>query len=181
MTRSSIMRRQRQRGFTMMEVLISLIVIAIGLLGLAGLQTKMVGVEMEAYQRSHAVILLDDMMNRLRVDEANVRIGSYDDIGGDCSSFVPPATNSSGFICEWVKAIQGVAGSEDVGALIGGQGCLEVLADDPKTIRVSVAWQGMTPTVAPANELVCGADDYGNETLRRVVSGIVVLPPEEDE
>lgn len=164
--------RARQEGFTMMEIMITVIVIAIGLLGLAGLQTKMVGVEMEAYQRSHAMILLDDMMNRIRADEAGARANNYDSTGGS------PCTVAA--ICAWLDGLAGVAGTEEVGAMIGAQGCLESISATPKTIRVSVAWQGMTPTAAPPAELTCGQGNYGDETLRRVVSGTVVILPEEE-
>ncbi|WP_168224954.1 pilus assembly protein [Azoarcus sp. DD4] len=161
-----------------MEILISIVVIAIGLLGLAGLQTKMVGVELEAYQRSHALILLDDIMNRIRADEASARAGAYDALPGDCTT---PGTTAAANMCAWLNAIQGVSGGEEVGSLIGGQGCVESIGIAPKTLRVTVAWQGLTPTAAPEAGITCGADDYGDEAMRRVVSGVVVILPEEEE
>lgn len=170
--------RRRQGGFSIMEVLISIVVIAIGLLGLAGLQTKMVGVELESYQRSHALILLDDIMNRIRTDEAGARAGSYDALPDSCTT---PATTAAANMCDWLNAIDGVSEGEEVGSLIGGQGCVESIGTDPKTLRVTVAWQGLTPTAAPGEDITCGADDYGDENLRRVASGVVVILPEEEE
>lgn len=160
-----------QRGFSLVEILVSILVLAIGLLGLAGLQSKMLAAEMEAYQRSHAMILLEDMMNRIRADEDGARANAYDSID-----------NVNSNIIGWKAALAGKSGDEVVGAMIGAQGCLASLATDPKTIRVSVAWQGLSPTALPASGDPCGQDDYGaDDTLRRVVSGtVIVLPPEEE-
>ena len=56
-------RSPRNSGFTMIEVLVSLLVITFGLLGLAGLQTRMQQAEFESYQRSQALVLLYDMVD----------------------------------------------------------------------------------------------------------------------
>lgn len=157
------------RGFALLEVLISILIVAVGLLGLAGLQTKMLGVEMESYQRSHAMILLDDMMNRIRADEPGARSGNYDSEG---------KANTN--IEEWKAAIAGKSGAEEVGGMIGAQGCLESLNNAPKTIRVVIAWQGLTETAVPPDDIECGSGDYGNERLRRVVFGTVIILPPED-
>lgn len=159
-----------QRGFSLVEILVSILVLAIGLLGLAGLQSKMLAAEMEAYQRSHAMILLEDMMNRIRADEDGARANSYDSI----------ATENAN-ITAWTAALEGYSGDEVVGAMIGAQGCLTSLGTNPKTIRVSIAWQGLSPTIAPPSGDSCGDGDYGDEALRRVVSGtVIILPPEEE-
>lgn len=159
-----------QHGFSLIEILVSILVLAIGLLGLAGLQSKMLAAEMESYQRSHAMILLEDMMNRIRADEDGARANAYDSID---------TTNAN--ITEWLSAVAGKSGTTVVGAMIGAQGCLTSVGTNPKTIRVSIAWQGLSPTVAPASGGSCGEGDYGEETLRRVVSGtVIILPPDEE-
>jgi type IV pilus assembly protein PilV len=35
---------------------------------------------------------------------------------------------------------------------------------------ISVAWQGLAPTVAPVSTLTCGSGAYGDEARRRVVT-----------
>jgi type IV pilus assembly protein PilV len=60
-----------QRGTTLLEVLITIVILAIGLLGLAGLQARLQSSEMEAYQRSQALILLNDMASRIATNRAN--------------------------------------------------------------------------------------------------------------
>ena len=54
-----------QGGATMIEVLITIVILAFGLLGLVGLQAKVQLAEVESYQRAQAVVLLNDMADRL--------------------------------------------------------------------------------------------------------------------
>ena len=56
----------------MIEALVSLVIIMFGLLGLAGLQTRMQQAEFESYQRSQALILLYDMVDRINTNRATV-------------------------------------------------------------------------------------------------------------
>jgi type IV pilus assembly protein PilV len=65
--------------------------------------------------------------------------------------------------------------------VIGARGCVEELqAKDetpglckPGIYRVTVAWQGLHPTKAPA--LACGKDLYGDDTNRRAISVRVAI------
>ncbi|MCK7574683.1 MAG: hypothetical protein MZV65_01400 [Chromatiales bacterium] len=60
------------------------------------------------------------------------------------------------------------------------RGCIErVGTNRPITLRVSVTWQGMTPTLAPPAALTCGATAEAlsgdNATVRRVAHVLVTL------
>lgn len=55
-------------GFGLIEVLIAMLVITIGILGMAGLQSKSLQHNQVAYLRSQAVILANDMMDRIRAN-----------------------------------------------------------------------------------------------------------------
>lgn len=57
---------RRNHGVTLIEVLVTIVILAFGLLGLAGLQSKInIGV-IESYQRGQAVVLLNDMAERMK-------------------------------------------------------------------------------------------------------------------
>jgi type IV pilus assembly protein PilV len=62
------MRRQLVRGFTLIEVLVTLVILTFGLLGIAGLMAKGQRVSFEAYQRQQAVALATDMAERIRAN-----------------------------------------------------------------------------------------------------------------
>ena len=68
------------RGFTMIEVLVSVLIMAVGLLGLAGLQATGLRANLNTYMRSQAALLAYDMADRMRANKAGVDAGNYDAI-----------------------------------------------------------------------------------------------------
>ncbi|MBZ4192819.1 MAG: type IV pilus modification protein PilV [Candidatus Contendobacter sp.] len=68
----------RQKGFTLLEVLVAVLVLAIGLLGLAGLQATSLQVNQSASMRSQATNLAYDMADRIRANRSAARAGDYD-------------------------------------------------------------------------------------------------------
>lgn len=175
-----------QHGFSLIEVLVTLFILVIGLLGLAGLQSKMLGAEFEAYQRSQALMLARDMANRIQLNPTESRADAYSSntVYGTGDSFAEncsPTALVDRDLCAWSRALKGVAvvNSDGVklGSLMGAKGCVEKLSGDDTShvvIRVTVAWQGLAPSVAPSVD--CGRGSYGtDDALRRTVSVIVAL------
>lgn len=173
-------RRQAQHGIVMLEVLITVVILAFGLLGLAGIQARMHVAEMEAYQRAQATVLLRDMSDRLQSNGKNATsyvttqpLGTGQSIG-DCSALASAALDR----CEWSNALLGAsetAATAKVGAMIDARGCVEVLDNSmPRVFRVSVAWQGLNSTTAPQASS-CGSNSYGNENQRRVIVAQVII------
>ena len=178
--------KSRSRGFTLLEVLITIIILAVGLLGLALLQTNSLSNQLEAYQRAQAILLLEDMSNRIRVNSAAARAGAYadgSDYGlspaeeADCLAITDDAAARD--LCLWEIALAGAAtklGDANVGSIVGARGCVENLAgsaDGEHIVRLTIAWQGMTETVAPPSS--CGEGEFGPDAQRRVASIDTVL------
>ncbi|MGH8460238.1 MAG: type IV pilus modification protein PilV [Stenotrophobium sp.] len=69
--------RYRMLGFTMIEVLIALIVLTLGLLGVAGLQIYGVRNTNNSYYRSQAAIVMNDMAERIYANVPAVQQGQY--------------------------------------------------------------------------------------------------------
>lgn len=179
-----------QRGSSLIEVLVTLVILLLGLLGLVGLMVQSQRSQMESYQRMQALVVLQDMVNRINTNRKAA--GCYalpDPIGTD---YVVPtggtlavtaacpvvtaeqiawAERTDQDIREWNNLLLGStekSGTRDVGAMLGARGCItEVTAG---VYQVSVVWQGGGATVAPPVAVTCGSGLYGNEALRRAVS-----------
>lgn len=95
MIRQPILRRPRaamppaqasgQHGFTLLEILVAIVVLSIGLLGLAGLQAVSLNNNQIAYFRSIATQQAYDMADRMRANlgtptTGGVRAGDYDNL-----------------------------------------------------------------------------------------------------
>lgn len=178
-----------QRGTSLLEVLVTIVILAFGLLGLAGLQAKTQLLEVESFQRAQAVLLLADMRERISSNGANaanyavMNVGTNDSQPADCSSVTPQANKD---ICEWSNALKGSAekmGTSNTGAMAEGRGCIQQLQPPdpsagvctPGIYRITVVWQGKNPTVAPAAGLNCGLGSYTPDTTRRAISSQVTV------
>lgn len=166
---------RKNAGFSMVEVLITIVILTFGLLGLAGLQAKALSAQMEAYQRSQALVLLKDMANRINANRKNAAAyvttlgtgAACPDIGTSIAS-----TDLNGWCNELLGAAE-TQGGANVGAMIGARGCITQIAapssGTPAQYVVTVAWQGLSTTIAPSDN--CGSGQYGsNDAMRRVIS-----------
>ena len=172
------------RGVSLIEILVTIVILAVGLLGLAGLQMRLQSSEVEAYQRTQASLLLEDMANRMGANRRNAvsyATGSASPLGTGDSQPATCTGGGQGFdTCQWSNALKGAAeqsGTNNVGAMIGARGCIENLGADQ--YQITVVWQGLTPLSAPASS--CGAGLYNgaagssciNDLCRRAMSTIV--------
>ena len=69
-----------ERGFSLLEVLIALLVLSIGLLGIAGLQTFSLQFNHQSYERTQATLLISDMAEKIIANPLGGRAGGYDGI-----------------------------------------------------------------------------------------------------
>jgi len=68
----------RCKGMTLIEVLIALLVLSIGILGLATLQTASLNFNAGASQRTQATVLAYDMADKMRANRTAAQAGAYD-------------------------------------------------------------------------------------------------------
>ncbi|MDZ7902174.1 MAG: type IV pilus modification protein PilV [Rheinheimera sp.] len=66
-----------QRGMTMLEILIAVMVLSVGLLGVAGLQTTNLRNSQSAHQRTMAVLLASGMAERIRANRTVALAGGF--------------------------------------------------------------------------------------------------------
>jgi type IV pilus assembly protein PilV len=84
--------RQAAAGFTLVEVLVALLVLSIGLLGLAALQLTSLSLNTDSYLRTQATFFAYDIVDKMRLNPAGVTSGNYDvavsgDAAGKISSY----------------------------------------------------------------------------------------------
>lgn len=175
----------RQRGVSLIEVMVTILILSIGLLGVAGLQSRLQMSEMEAYQRSQALLLLNDMASRIATNRnraADYVTTSANPLGVGMTCPTASSTRQEIDRAEWCQSLQGAAesvGTSKLGAMIGGRGCVESLGSGEYLI--TVAWQGMGPISAPPASVACGVNQYDggtdsactNDLCRRVATTIV--------
>ncbi len=69
-------------GTTLMEVLVSLLVLSFGLLGIAGVQSVSLRNNQAAYYRTQATMLTSEAIERMRGNKIGVANGDYDNAAG---------------------------------------------------------------------------------------------------
>lgn len=72
-------RKNRQCGVSMLEVLVTLVILSIGFLASASMQVQSMRANQDAYQRAQALIVLGNLMDRMSSTPRAVAAGLYDD------------------------------------------------------------------------------------------------------
>lgn len=171
-------------GFTLIEVLVTFLIIGIGLLGLAALQTSTVNEQFEAYQKVQVTSMLDDMAQRLRSNPVAAKAGEYtvavsQPYGQQPLAVCSLTPGSARDLCEWNRNLAGAAATDGLKAQpLKAGGCIDMQTLSgtfgETTIRVAIAWQGMTASIVPGDD--CGIGAYGeNDGFRRVAFRDVII------
>ena len=131
MTRSTHPALASARGFTLVEVLVALVVLSIGLLGIASLQLSSLRWNQGAAARSQATLLAYDIVDRMRANQKSATLGEYDQAYG-------AATGNTGSVSladkqRW-KSLLGQT-------LPSGDGMVERTATGTTTtFRITIQW-----------------------------------------
>jgi type IV pilus assembly protein PilV len=149
-------------GATLIEVLVTMVIVAIGLLGLAGLQVANTRNALDAYYRSQATFLAHDIIDRIRVNRASaadyaVAVGSKNAAGADAVAVAD--------VAEWKYALDNETpplppaniGDPGVGhqgrpGLPDGEGSISINAN---TVTVIVEWDDRRPAAANSDHASC--------------------------
>jgi len=159
----------RQSGFSMIEVLVTMVIVAFGLLGLAGFITRGSAVGVESNQRARALALLDDMSERIQGNKSFAASYVSTTVRGDGVMDCGGLTSAALDVCQWNNVL---FGTND--ALSGGgtqtlhfRGCV-TQPDPAQTVYVvTVAWVSALAGTPPADG--CAAGTFGDDSYRRVV------------
>ena len=103
-----------QRGVGLIEVLASLLVLSVGILGVVALQSRAVQFNQGALYETRAAMLAADMVDRMR---ANARvIGAYDQSRGNCERAQAPISYSMSCFGPSIECGGGDMARDDIAA-----------------------------------------------------------------
>lgn len=171
-----------QRGFGLLEVLITLVIMAVGLLGIAVLQVMSKRSNFEATQRTTASMLANFIVERMRANPGALAVygGTLETpppaLGGPTYTAEPTPTCSSASACSpneladhdlwlWEQLIIGAteqSGTSNTGGLVSPTACITTTVPDALTDRsgrytVTIVWRGSTKLSNPSTTNTCGS------------------------
>jgi len=164
-----------QRGFTLLEVMVALLIFGVGLLTVAALQSVSKRANYEALQRTTASFLAMDMLERMRVNKNRLNFYTQGNmqLGGGTRPVPATLCTSLGDNCDgidmaradlylWEQLLDGVAedlGGNATGGLVSPTACLDGPGGGGTGVyTVAIAWRGVTELTNPA------ADDCGDKS-----------------
>ena len=135
----------RERGFSLLEVLIALLVMSVGMLGIAGLQTISLRFNHQSYERTQATVLMSEMYEKIIANPDAARAGIFNAIAygttsagyasyGGCPSACSTTELATYDINRWKLSI------EDPRKLDQGQGAISVVPANPGTYDITIMW-----------------------------------------
>jgi len=172
----------KEHGMTFIEVLIALFIMVTGILGAVAMQATAKKASFDAMQRSIASSLAQDMIERMRSNDATALVNyAGTDYGVDLNALPSKRCNTSDGLCtttematndqyEWELALMGADvknGTDNAGGLVDARACVNV---SNNAVTVVITWQGRTELVNGSTE---GCGDTGNERRQVLVEAFV--------
>ena len=121
----SARRAKQQRGFSLVEVLVALIVLSVGLLGIAAMYVETLRANRDALVRTQAISLASDLADRIRSNR--LPADNYEGTGGNPRAIAD--------LADWTTAV--------ATQLPGGVGTVRFragTATTPAQYMIEVAW-----------------------------------------
>jgi len=186
---------RHQNGMLMIEVLVTILIVSLGLLGIAAMFARSHLVSDEAYQRYQATEIAHQLSEQLTANqsEASLRETSTYVTGlsapmpghGYTSTMCSPCTSAQlavrdlSIFHDSLIGTQKTKSGNNASALLDARGCVEYLGpklgdpidpEDPPRYRISVVWQGRGLAGTTVNPTLCANGIYSDARLRRVIS-----------
>ena len=136
-------RRTRNKGATLIEILVALLILSFGILGMAGLQARAIKGNHSAMQRTQAVMMSYYILDAMRVDPASAKALSYN-TGSLSGDVIGPICNPSSItgtslpennLKHWLQSLKA-----NIGTATDTTTCGAVLCDADGNCRIQVRW-----------------------------------------
>lgn len=158
-------------GIGMIEILVTVFILAIGLLGIAGTQFMSKRANYEATQRTTATLLANDILERMRANSSSAALEQYvaastvaNGFGGGNIASEPSSTNIFLHdLWEWEQAIDGATEKTGVGeaavatgGLVKPTACIYtsvpgITVNKSGEYMVAIVWRGTAKLSDPTN------------------------------
>jgi|TARA_B110000977_G_scaffold15685_1_gene19209 type IV pilus modification protein PilV len=171
------------QGFTLIEVLVTLVITAIALFGFVELQNRAQIANLEATQRAYATMIASNMAEQIKANPeigADCNLTASFDVGSGHGTWNHPCESGNNSVKEWHKDLRGNrettnSGNQKIGSIKNGHGCINYTAavpasGTPAKYTVSVAWKGFQKTAAGGPSGSCGFGEYGDSGYHRLMS-----------
>ena len=152
-------RTQKITGVALIEILISLLILSVGVIGLSNVQINAKRVAQEALQRTKAASLASDMLERIRANPKGFAAYNGAEVGRSSASTEPadcrlvacaPADVAARDLWEWEQALDGADETRmaddqtrQVGGLYLPYGCVVTdFGGQAGRVQVTIAWEG---------------------------------------
>ncbi|WP_278433557.1 type IV pilus modification protein PilV [Stutzerimonas kunmingensis] len=122
-----------QRGATLIEVLVAMLILSVGLLGLASMQMTALQSNQSAYYRSQATVLAYDIIDRMRANRADALNGVYDIAiqNQACEPDLEPSgTLAKQDVAEWLNSLSCLLSADARGSVVR----------DGRLFTISIEW-----------------------------------------
>lgn len=162
--------KKSQQGIGLIELLIALVVLAVGMLGMASMEIQGKRLAFDASQRSQAVALANDMLERMRGNPTAIANYVVNNIGGESISS-EPSPNCKSASCtaaqlaahdlwEWEQALDGAAETRtDSGGNVIKTGGLDspraCITNTNGYVELVIVWKGRDEANNPTGS-TCG-------------------------
>lgn len=129
-------------GFSMIEVLVTLLIISLALLGTAGLQAYAMRMNQGGQFRSQAVLMASDLAERMEANKAAAIAGSYVVAQSSTPATASAACTSSACAAMALAAYDLAQWQSAVAATLpqGSWSVTQVATGNPTTYRITIGW-----------------------------------------
>ena len=155
----------KQHGLSMIEILVTLTIVAFALLGLLGLQARALSYQKDSFDRKAAAELVSNLAERMRANHLGFGDGNYDNDFDDgaltpsvtaCSP-CDPAQLAIKDIDQWRVDLRR--------RIAGGASYIQWNLATPESVVVTVAWPEPQSAPGPGQDAVCDAMNGGGASI----------------
>ncbi|PKG76416.1 type IV pilus modification protein PilV [Shewanella sp. GutCb] len=148
--------KNQQKGLSLIEVMVSLVILVVGLIGIFNLHIIAKRGSFESFQQTQATYLANDIINRMKLNRSQLLLyrGTYAgllskpgkscDVGVGATVICSNAETRTWDLYQWEQLFGGASelqGTKSVGGLDGATACVDVKATGE--VLVVMTWRGV--------------------------------------